>query len=231
MLGLLAKKVGMTQVFDAEGNGVPVTVLEILENAITEKRNQKEHGYNAIQIGGEAAAKESKLTKPEIGHLKKSNSPLFRTLKEFRVSAELLEKYEVGQALDAGEILGEEGSLVDVTSRPIGRGTSGRIQRWNQHRRTMTHGTKHHRQIGSAGAGTTPGRVLKGLHMPGRDNNLRTTSHLMLVKLMEIEGKKVALVKGSVSGYKGCMVVVQASKKLGTWNKLAFDLGKAVKRD
>jgi large subunit ribosomal protein L3 len=226
MLGLLAKKVGMTQVFDEEGNSVPVTVLELFENVITEKRTIEKNGYTALQIGAKAEAEEKDINKPEAGHLKKNNLKFFKLLKEFRVPAETVAKYEIGTELSSEEVLGGEGSLVDIAGRPIGKGTSGRIQRWNQHRRTMSHGTKHHRQIGSAGAGTTPGRVFKGLKMPGRDSQDVTISHLAIVK--HLPEKKVVLVRGAVPGHKGAIVSIKPSKQKGKWNELARQLGKAV---
>jgi large subunit ribosomal protein L3 len=224
MIGLLARKVGMTQVFDSEGNAVAVTILELLENVVTAQLTQEKNGYNAIQVGADEVKAEKVLSKGEVGNLKKKNLKLFRTLKEFRVSDELVKKYEVGAELDAAEILGAEGSLVDVSGRPIGKGTTGRIKRWNQSRRRMSHGTKHHRQIGSAGAGTTPGRVFKGLNMPGRDNENITISHLKFFKY--IPEKKAVLVKGAVPGFDGALLWVKQSKKAGEWNKTALLVGK-----
>jgi len=223
MLGLLARKVGMTQVFDEEGNGIPVTVLELMENVVTDKKTPEKHGYSAIQIGAETVT-EKKLSKAEAGNLKKKELPLCRVLKEFRVSSEMLGKYELGKELNPSEVLGQDGSLVDVTARPIGKGTTGRIKRWNQHRRTMTHGTKHHRQIGSCGAGTTPGHVFKGLRMPGRDSEDVTISHLTLFKY--IPEKKALLIKGAVPGHDGAIVSIKASKEKGKWNQTALLIGK-----
>ncbi len=222
-LGLIAKKVGMTQVFDQDGNAVPVTVVQLLENVVTKKLTKEKNGYTALQIGYEET-KESKLSKAQVGNLKKAELPLLRRLKEFRVSEEVLGAYEVGKELDVVQVLGEEGSSIDVTGRPIGKGTSGRIKRWNQSRRTMTHGTKHHRQIGSCGAGTTPGRVFKGLHMPGREDNDVTISHLQVFKYLP--EKKVVLIKGAIPGFDGAILSIKPSKKKGEWNKTALLIGK-----
>ncbi|MDX1919708.1 MAG: 50S ribosomal protein L3 [Candidatus Caenarcaniphilales bacterium] len=224
MLGVLAKKIGMTQVFDAEGNAIPVTVLEFLENVVTEKKTVEKHGYNAVQLGGQTETHENRVSKGEIGNFKKKNLPIFRFLKEYRVPKEIVDKYEIGAELDPAEILGAEGELIDATARPIGRGTRGRIKRWNQHRRLMTHGTKHHRQIGSAGAGTNPGRVFKGLKMPGRESHDVTISHLTVFKYFP--EKKVVLVKGAVPGYKGAFISLRKSRKKGEWNKSALQVGK-----
>lgn len=228
MLGLFARKIGMTQVFDTAGNAIPVTVLELLENVITAKLSTGKNGYNALQVGAEIV-KEKKLTKAQLGSLQKKNLALFRTLKEFRVGAEDLNKYEVGAELNPEEILGEEGNLLDITGKPIGKGTTGRIKRWNQSRRRMSHGTKHHRQIGSAGAGTTPGRVFKGLHMPGRDSENITIIHAKLFKY--IPEKKAVLIKGAVPGFDGALIQIKPSRKKGEWNKSALVIGKRKVED
>lgn len=225
MLGFMAKKVGMTQVFDEEGNAVPVTVLEILENVITQKKETKgDDGYNAFQIGTQEETKEYRMSGPEIGHLKKKNLKLFRTLKEFRVSEELLGKYNIGDSLNPSDILGGEGALLDAQAKPKGKGTMGRIKRWSQHRRTMSHGTKHHRQIGSAGAGTTPGRVIKGKKMPGRENLFTTIRHLLLFKCDLENG--LLLVRGAVPGANGSLIVLQKSKPKTGWNAYARSVSK-----
>lgn len=220
MLGLLAKKVGMTQVFDTEGNAVPVTVLELLENKVTQKKTSElKDGYDALQIGS-GELKESKLNKAEIGHLKSKlgeDIKYFGLLKEFRADSEEIKKYEVGSILTPEEVLGEEGTLVDITSRPKGKGTTGRIKRWSQHRRNMTHGAKHHRQIGSAGAGTTPGHVIKGKRMPGRDSNKVTISHSLYFKYDK--ENRIILVKGAVPGHKGSIVCLKKSLAKKDWNK------------
>lgn len=224
MLGLLARKVGMTQVFDAEGNAIPVTVLELLENVVTAKVTEEKNGYNAIQIGAEVVSAEKKLSKGEIGNLKKNDLALFKTLREYRVPADEVSKYEIGAELDPNVVLGSEGALLDVSGRPIGKGTTGRIKRWSQSRRRMSHGTKHHRQIGSAGAGTSPGRVFKGLRMPGRDSENVTISHLKLFKY--VPEQKALLIQGAVPGFDGAILSIKPSKKAGEWNKTALQIGK-----
>ena len=222
MPGLFGRKIGMTQIFDEEGNAVPVTLIQLLENTVTAKLLPEKNGYAAIQVGCEVVTPQ-KLSKPERNHLSKNNLPIFRQLKEFRVSVDLLEKYQIGSKLEVSDILGGEETLVDITGKPKGKGTQGRIKRWNQSRRRMSHGTKHHRQIGSAGAGTTPGRVFPGLHMPGRDSNLVTIRKLRVIKILA--EKNLILIKGGVPTHKQGLLVIQPSVTSG-WNQRALSLGK-----
>lgn len=223
MLGILAEKVGMTQIFDENGFALPVTVLHVLENVVTQiKTEDSKDGYNAIQVGCVEETKEHRMTKPLIGKFKKKNLSLYKKLKEFRVTSEIIGKYSIGDVIDPAELF-EKDSLVDVQGRPIGRGTTGRIKRWNQQRRLMTHGTKHHRQIGSAGPGTTPGRVFPNTKMPGRDSNVVTIPHLKVVSYDPTN--RILVVLGSVPGKKN-IVTVKPSKPKQGWNKYARDLRK-----
>lgn len=225
MLGFLTQKIGMTQVFDEQGNAVPVTVLRVLENVITQVKEQVgKDGYNAIQIGAQAEAKEYRLSQPEVGHCKKNNLPAFRILKEFRIPSENVANYNVGDSLDIAGLLGEQGTRLDATCRPKGKGTMGRIKRWNQHRRLMTHGTKHHRQIGSAGQGTTPGRVFPGKKMPGREAQLSTVRNL---KFFSYDAEnKLLLVTGSIPGHNNAIVTIKLSKPNKGWNEYALKLNR-----
>ncbi len=225
MLGLMTKKRGMTQIFDEEGSAIPVTVLEVLENVIIQKKSSNEKdGYNAIQIGSVEEEKEQRLTKAEVNHCKKKELKVFRELKEFRVDESFIQKYNVGDVLNPEEVLGQKGALLEATSRPKGKGTTGGIKRWHHHRRPMSHGAKHHRHIGSAGAGTTPGRVFKGKHMPGRDSNDVTIPNLELVSYNSEHG--FILVKGAVAGAKNSLVILKAAKPKKGWNAHAVKVGK-----
>jgi len=228
MAGLLAKKVGMTQVFDEQGLAVPVSILKILENTVTCLKSTQTDGYNAVQLGC-LEAKEKKLTKGQLGHLKKNNLPLFRYLKEFRLSAEDLKSYKLGVSIDFRSFL-KEGVLIDVSAKPKRGGTVGRIKRWNGRAKLATHGTKRHKHIGSCGPGTTPGRVFPGLRMPGRDRNQVTVRKLLVFKLLDFEEsrEKIVLVKGAVPGPRGSIVFIRKSI-VKDWNKTAFSLGKAKK--
>ena len=228
MSGLVARKIGMTQVFDEAGLAVPVTVLEVLENVVTFIKSSKTDGYNAVQLGS-LESKEKKLTRARVGHLKKNNLPLFRHLEELRLPEDELASYQLGKPVVLEEFL-KEGALVDVSGNPKRGGTTGRIKRWNGRRRLMTHGAKHHRHMGSCGAGTTPGRMVPGLKMPGRDRNQVTIKKLLVFKSFQLEssGKRIILLKGAVPGPKSSLISIRRSV-LKDWNKTAFALGKAKK--
>ena len=160
-LGVIGKKLGMTQVFDENGLAIPVTVIKVEPLTVTQVKTVDTDGYNAIQTGVEPA-KEKHLTKAEIGHLAKNKLENFRHLQEFRV--ENPEAYEVGQKIDLSVL--ENVEKVDVTGKSIGKGFQGTVKRWNFSRGPMGHGSKNHREPGSIGAGTTPGRVYDSWNHP-----------------------------------------------------------------
>ncbi len=210
-IGLLGRKVGMTQIFDAEGAAIPVTVIQLGENIVTQKMTADKHGYVAVQVGG-FVVKEKRLNKPELGGLKKAELPPLKPLREYRVTEH--DALNVGDELKADELL-KEGMLVDVQGTSIGKGFQGTIKRWHHHRGPMAHGSKFHRSMGSIGAGTTPGRVFRGLHMPGQmGNKTATTRHLTIVRV-DAE-KRLVLIKGAVPGSDGGLVMIKASKT--KWN-------------
>lgn len=210
-VGLLGRKVGMTQVFDADGAAVPVTVVQLGENIVTQTMSKDKNGYTAVQIGG-FTVKEKKLNKPELGKLKKHELPALKPLKEFRVDDTA--EFKVGEPVKADSVL-KEGMLVDVQGESIGKGFQGTIKRYNAGRGPMAHGSKFHRSMGSIGAGTTPGRVFKGLHMPGHMGNVTATCrHLKVVKVDP--EKKVLLVRGAVPGWDGGLLVITPS--ITKWN-------------
>jgi len=201
----------MTQVFDAEGLAIPVTVVQLGENIVTQKLTKETHGYNAVQIGG-FKVKEKKLNKPALGGLKKHDLAPMKPLKEYRLDD--VADYNIGDSLKVESIL-QEGILVDVRGRSIGKGFQGTVKRYNAGRGPMSHGSKFHRSMGSIGAGTTPGRVFKGLHMPGRMGNENVcTRHLKVVRVDAEKG--IVLVKGAVPGVEGGLLVIKPSKT--KWN-------------
>ncbi len=211
MIGLLGKKVGMTTVFDQEGLSVPVTVIQLGNNIVTQKMTKETNGYTAVQVGG-FQVKEKRLNKPELGAMKKRELPAMKPLKEFRVDD--LSGYNVGEALKPETII-SEGILVDVQGRSIGKGFQGTIKRYNAGRGPMSHGSKFHRSMGSIGAGTTPGRTFKGLHMPGdMGNETVTVRHLKVVRLDAEKG--LLLVRGGTPGVDGGLLVIKPSKT--KWN-------------
>ena len=205
-LGLLGNKIGMTQIFDETGNIIPVTVLKIGPCVITQVKTVLTDGYNAIQIGyGNVSTKS--LTQPELGHLQKSNIQPLKYLKEFRVNNP--EEFQVGQILNVEAF--NSGQLVDITGKSSGKGFSGLQKRHNFTRGPMTHGSKNHRQPGSIGMGTTPGRVLPGKKMSGQLGNKIT--NIKKLKIVQVNAEEnILVVKGSVPGKPGNLLSIISSK-------------------
>ena len=209
-LGVIGKKLGMTQVFDENGLAIPVTVIKVEPLTVTQVKTVDTDGYNAIQTGVEPA-KEKHLTKAEIGHLAKNKLENFRHLQEFRV--ENPEAYEVGQKIDLSVL--ENVDKVDVTGKSIGKGFQGTVKRWNFSRGPMGHGSKNHREPGSIGAGTTPSRVVKGKRMAGNMGNEKVTvTKLTVAKI--IADKNLLLIKGAIPGPEGKLVTVKPTRT--KWN-------------
>ena len=209
-LGVIGKKLGMTQVFDEQGLAIPVTVIKVEPLTVTQIKTVDTDGYNAIQTGVDAD-KEKHFTKAELGHFAKNKLENFRHLQEFRV--ENPSDYEVGQKIDLTVLDGV--AKVDVTGKSIGKGFQGPVKRWNFNRGPMAHGSKNHREPGSIGAGTTPGRIYKGKRMAGNMGNERVTvTKLTVVKADNENG--LLLVKGSVPGPEGKLVTVVPSRV--KWN-------------
>ena len=209
-LGVIGKKLGMTQVFDENGLAIPVTVIKVEPLTVTQVKTVDTDGYNAIQTGV-VPAKEKHLTKAEIGHFAKNKLENFRHLQEFRVDNP--EAYEVGQKIDLSVL--ENVAKVDVTGKSVGKGFQGTVKRWNFSRGPMGHGSKNHREPGSIGAGTTPGRVIKGKRMAGNMGNERVTITKLTVVKVDSENN-LLLVKGSVPGPEGKLVTVVPSRV--KWN-------------
>ena len=209
-LGVIGKKVGMTQIFDEQGLAIPVTVIKVDETVVTQVKTVETDGYNAIQVGT-VAAKEKHLTKAQLGHFKKNNLSNYRHLQEFRV--ENPQDYKVGDKVELSVL--ENVEKVDVTGKSIGKGFQGTVKRWNFGRGPMAHGSKNHREPGSIGAGTTPSRVIKGKRMAGNMGNERVTiTKLKLVKVDSANG--LVLVKGSVPGCEGTLVTIVPTRT--KWN-------------
>ena len=207
MKTILGKKMGMTQIFDAEGNVVPVTVIEAGPEVVTQIKTVETDGYNAVQIGFEDQ-KPQRVNKPLTGHFAKAGVVTKKYLAEFRT--EEGENYEVGQVITVADF--EEGKKVDVTGITKGKGTQGNIKRHGHHRGPMTHGSKHKRLAGALAAGTYPSRVFKGNKGPGRmGRDTVTVQNLVLVKV--IEDRNLLLVKGAIPGNKGGLVSVRYAVK------------------
>ena len=209
-LGVIGKKLGMTQIFDEQGLAVPVTVIKVDPIVVTQVKTVETDGYNAIQVGT-VAAKEKHLTKAQIGHFKKNNLENYRHLQEFRVDDP--SAYTVGQQIELSVLDGIQ--KVDVVGQSIGKGFQGTVKRHNFGRGPMAHGSKNHREPGSIGAGTTPSRVIKGKRMAGNMGNERVT--ITKLKLVKVDSdNNLVLIKGSVPGCEGRLVTITPSRT--KWN-------------
>ena len=199
-IGLIGRKLGVTQVFQGDGTMVAVSVLAIQPNTVTRLRTTERDGYTAVQLGTEES---KKLSKPEAGQLK--DLPKVATVREFRVDS--LEGFEVGQRLAITDLF-SDGDFVDVTGVSKGKGFAGHIKRHNFHRGPKTHGSDHHREPGSIGPGTTPGRVYKGLKMAGHMGDERATIKKLRVVRADAD-RNLLLVKGSLPGARGSLILVK----------------------
>ena len=215
MKGIIGKKVGMTQIFDDNGQIVPVTVIQAGPCYVTQIRTEERDGYTAVQLGfDELTSKRngsSRLNKPKQGHLKRSglDMPDLRVLREFRVK-EL--DVEEGQRLTVADAF-EKGERVDVVGTSKGRGYAGTIKRHGFNRGPKTHGqSDRERAPGSIGATSTPGRVLKGMRMAGRMGGDRVTAQNLEVIAVDADKNLLAL-RGSVPGAKGGIVLIKPSRK------------------
>ena len=203
-IGLIGRKVGVTQVFQGDGTMVAVSVLAIEPNTVTRLRTPERDGYTAVQLGTNEA---KKLTKPEAGQLKDlpKGSQKLATIREFRVDS--VDGFEVGQKVALGDLFAD-GDLVDVTGVSKGKGFAGHIKRHHFARGPKTHGSDHHREPGSIGPGTTPGRVYKGLKMAGHMGDARAT--IKKVKVVRADAdRNLLLVKGSLPGPRGSLILVK----------------------
>ena len=209
-LGVIGKKLGMTQIFDSEGLAVPVTVIQVGKTVVTQVKTVETDGYNAIQVGT-VAAKEKHLTKAEIGHFKKNGLDNYRHLQEFRVDNAA--DYKVGQEIELSIL--SDVQKVDVVGHSIGKGFQGTVKRHNFSRGPMGHGSKNHRAPGSIGAGTTPSRVVKGKRMAGNMGNEKVTVTKLTVAKV-IADKNLLLIKGAIPGPEGKLVTVKPTRT--KWN-------------
>ena len=202
-LGILGTKLGMTQIFDEAGFAIPVTVIKAGPCIVTQIKSVTREGYNAIQIGyGQIASKN--LTKPELGHLHKSESPPLKHLKEYRVPS--------GNNLKVSDKITVElftvGQSVSVSGKSIGKGFSGTIKKYNFTRGPMTHGSKNHREPGSIGQGSTPGRVYPGKKMAGRLGGKQTMIKNLKVVHVNTENS-LLVIKGTVPGKTGNLLSIK----------------------
>lgn len=208
-VGILGTKLGMTQIFDGDGVAIPVTVIQAGPCTITQVKTKQTDGYSAIQVGyGEVKSKS--LNKPLLGHLAKSSAPALRHLKEYRIDN--ASEYALGQQIKAD--IFSAGQIVDVIGTSIGRGFAGNQKRNNFGRGPMSHGSKNHREPGSIGAGTTPGRVYPGKRMAGRLGGGRVTISKLTVVRVDPE-RNLLLIKGAIPGKPGALVNILPAKVVG----------------
>ncbi len=216
MKGILGRKIGMTQVFSKDGKLVPVTVIEVEPNVVTQVKTIENDGYNAIQLAT-VSVKEKHSNKASMGHTKKANTAPKRFLKEIRGVD--TNSYTLGQELTAS--LFEAGEVVDVTGISKGKGYQGVIKKNNQSRGPMGHGSKYHRGVGSLGT-MLPKRVLKGKALPSHMGDVQTT--IQNLEIIKVDmGENCILVKGSVPGAKKSLVLIKTAVKTDKKNE-AFDL-------
>jgi large subunit ribosomal protein L3 len=208
MKGILGKKVGMTQIFDDDGVVVPVTLIEAGPCYITQKKTEDKDGYNAIQLGfGET--RENRINKPMNGHLKRAQAPAIKYLREFRVSDPA--GYEEGQTIDVS--IFKVGDRVDVTGTSKGKGFAGVVKRHHFKGGPKTHGQSDRwRAPGSVGAGSTPGRVFKGMRMAGQMGNQRVTVQNLKIALVDPD-KNILAVMGSIPGGKNGLIIIREAVK------------------
>ena len=209
-IGILGKKLGMSQFFDDQGRAVPVTLIEAGPCRITQLKNCNTDGYGAVQIGF-GDTREKLINKPSQGHLAKSGEGLLRHLREYRLYN--LDALELGSAITVDSF--EAGQKVDVSGDTMGRGFSGYQKRHGFSRGPMSHGSKNHREPGSTGAGTTPGRIYPGKRMAGRYGGKKVTTRGLTILKVDSE-RNLLVVKGSVPGKPGALLNIRPAKRVGS---------------
>ena len=205
---ILAKKVGMTQIFDENGAFVPVTVLQAGPCTVVQKKTVDKEGYDAIQVGF-GDVREKLVNKPVKGHFAKAGVAVKKYLKEFRF--EDAASYEVGQEIKAD--IFANGDKVDAVGISKGKGYQGAIKRFGLSRGPMKHGSKYHRHAGSNGSSASPSRVFKGKHMPGQMGHVRVTVQNLEIVRVDAENNMI-LVKGAVPGAKKGLIILKETVKV-----------------
>ncbi len=206
MKGILGTKVGMTQVFTKNGKLIPVTVVSVEPNVVTQIKTVEKDGYNAIQLGYQTV-REKVSNKPKMGHTKKAGTEPKRFLREIR--GVNVDDYTLGQVINID--IFSEGEIVDVSGISKGKGFQGVIKRHNQSRGPMGHGSQYHRGVGSLGT-MLPMHVLKGKKLPGHMGNVATTVQNLEVIAVDLENNCI-LIKGNVPGPKNSLVMIRTSVK------------------
>lgn len=204
---IMAKKIGMTQIFDENSNLIPVTVLEAGPCVVVQKKTMDNDGYEAIQVGY-VDAKDKHTSKPKQGHFKKSDVPFKRHLKEFRL--EDISAYEVGQEIKADLFVA--GDKIDVTGISKGKGFQGAIKKYNMKKGPSSHGSRHHRSAGARGGASYPGKVFKGMGLASHMGAEKITVQNLEVVRVDSD-KNLILVKGAVPGPRKSILTIKNSVK------------------
>ena len=208
---ILGTKIGMTQIFRADGRLVPVTVVLAGPCAVVQVKTNETDGYEAVQVGfGELAEGRAKKlkNKPELGHFKKAGVPATRFLRELRLEG--AKDMKVGDVITCGVFA--EGDKIDVIGTSKGHGFTGVIRRWNQHTGPMAHGSKYHRGVGSMGANSSPSRVFKNKHMSGQWGHERVTVQNLEVIKVDAE-RNLLMIKGALPGPNKSLVIIRNTIK------------------
>ncbi len=210
-LGLLGRKVGMMRLFTDDGDTIPVTVVDVSNNRVTQIKTQATDGYDALQVTF-GARKASRVTKPQAGHLAKAGVQAGEILKEFRVTPDQAGKYAAGAVVPASDVFAV-GQVVDVQGTSIGKGFAGTIKRHNMSSQRASHGnSRSHNVPGSIGMAQDPGRVFPGKRMTGHLGDVTVTvQNLDIVRIDEV--RQLLMIKGAVPGSKGGFVTVRAAIK------------------
>lgn len=202
---ILGKKLGMTQMFAADGTLVPVTVVQAGPCPVTQVKTVEHDGYKAIQVGF-MPIREKLVTKPRLGQFKKAGLEAHHYIKELKLD----DNYEVGQVITAEMF--EAGDMIDVTAKSKGKGFQGVIKRYGQSRGRMTHGSRYHRRVGSMSACSYPGEVFKHKRLPGHMGSVQVTVQNLEVVRVDAQ-RNLLLVKGAIPGAKGTLVTVKSTVK------------------
>ncbi len=226
MQAILGKKLGMTSYVTAKGDLVPVTALEAGPCVVTDVKSDSKHGYKAAQIGFGNNVKEKNVSKAYKTNFSKKNLPLKKYLREVRLTPQ--ENFEVGQEIKAD--IFKAGDLVDIQGTSIGKGFAGGVKRWGWGGGMYSHGSMHHRRIGSIGASSFPSRTWPGHHMPGRMGGATTTIQNLEVVKVDVE-KNLLLVRGPVPGADNGLLYIRRSLKKPEGVKIRVESKEPQKKD
>ena len=210
MIGLIATKEGMTRVFHENGESIPVSVIKVDPNIVSQIKNEETDGYSAVQLSSDDR-KEKNVLKPNKGHFSKNKINTKNNIHEFRVTSDSLAEIEIGKEFSVNNF--EEGQFVDVSGISKGKGFAGTVKRWNFATQDATHGNSlAHRKPGSIGQCQTPGRVWKGKKMSGHMGNQQKTIQGLKIVDMDIENN-VIYIKGAIPGFNGSSVIIKPAIK------------------